>query len=191
MIIRQLFIYSILMIFSQAVQGQDDLPFSSIEETPDSYTAHSVAARMIDGLGFRFRWATEGLRQADLAFRPAEDIRSCRETLDHIYLLVNVIYNTHRNLPVQAVDPSAKDAEEIRTEILMMLQEVRNELLEQQPDMDALSIQFPQQSYPYWNLINGPVADAIYHTGQLIIMRRMSGNPVPPGVNVLEGKTQN
>jgi hypothetical protein len=42
----------------------------------------------------------------------------------------------------------------------------------------------------YWateGLINGPITDAIYHTGQVVSFRRTSGNPIPKGVNVFLG----
>jgi len=41
--------------------------------------------------------------------------------------------------------------------------------------------------FPLWNLLNGPLADAIYHTGQVVSFRRISGNPIPKGVNVFLG----
>jgi hypothetical protein len=44
--------------------------------------------------------------------------------------------------------------------------------------------------YPVWNLLNGPLADAIYHTGQVVSFRRTSGNPIQKGVNVFVGKTK-
>ncbi len=42
--------------------------------------------------------------------------------------------------------------------------------------------------YPFWNNINGPIADAIWHVGQVVSFRRSSGNPFPKGVSVLTGK---
>jgi len=56
------------------------LPFREIPAYPESYSAESVVARMIDGLGFRFYWATEGLRPEDLAFRPTPESRSSDTT---------------------------------------------------------------------------------------------------------------
>ena len=41
---------------------------------------------------------------------------------------------------------------------------------------------------PFWNLINGPFSDIIYHTGQVVAFRRISGNPINPGVNVFVGQ---
>jgi len=36
-------------------------------------------------------------------------------------------------------------------------------------------------------LLNGPIADALTHVGQVISFRRTSGNPIPKGVNVFMG----
>ena len=44
--------------------------------------------------------------------------------------------------------------------------------------------------FPLWNLLNGPIADAIYHSGQLVAFRRASGNPMFSGVSVFTGKTR-
>ena len=43
---------------SSAAGNKDDLPYYQIPEYPAEFTAETVAARMIDGLGFRYRWAT-------------------------------------------------------------------------------------------------------------------------------------
>ena len=45
-------------------------------------------------------------------------------------------------------------------------------------------------SYPYWNLINGPISDAIWHCGQVVLLRRSSGNPFNSKVSVLQGKVR-
>ncbi len=45
-------------------------------------------------------------------------------------------------------------------------------------------------AFPFWNLLNGPIADAIYHVGQIVSFRRVSGNPMNPMVNVFIGKTR-
>ncbi len=71
-----------------------DLPYYQIPDYPDSYTAGTVVARMIDGLGFRYYWATEGLRTEDLAYKPSESNRTIDETLDHLYNLSRVVYNS-------------------------------------------------------------------------------------------------
>ena len=47
-----------------------------------------------------------------------------------------------------------------------------------------------KMSFPLWNLLNGPLSDALYHTGQVVSFRRTTGNPIQKGVNVFLGKTR-
>ena len=58
-------------------------------------------------------------------------------------------------------------------------------------NLDDLNIIFEkggkQSKFPIWNLINGPISDALYHTGQVVSFRRTSGNPIAKGVNVFLG----
>jgi hypothetical protein len=66
--------FLLLALISFDAQSQTnmktELPYYEIPDYPESYTAGAVAARMLDGLGFRYYWATEGLRDEDLVFRP-------------------------------------------------------------------------------------------------------------------------
>jgi len=48
-----------------------------------------------------------------------------------------------------------------------------------------------KSEFPFWNLINGPISDALWHVGQVVSFRRGSGNPLPNGVNVLTGVKSN
>ena len=43
------------------MNSQEKLPYYQIPEPSTEYTAGTSASRMVDGLGFRFFWATEGL----------------------------------------------------------------------------------------------------------------------------------
>ena len=69
-------------------QQKHHLPYESISEIPDSFTAGTVLARIIDGLGFRFHWATKDLLEKDLEFRSTSDARSIYETITHVYNLL-------------------------------------------------------------------------------------------------------
>jgi hypothetical protein len=44
-----------------------------------------------------------------------------------------------------------------------------------------------QQEFDFWYVLNGPISDALWHVGQVVSYRRSSGNPLPKGVNVLQG----
>ena len=59
----------ILLFMTTATALSQSLPYSSITAPGESFSAGTVAARMIDGLGFRYFWATEGLRESDLAVK--------------------------------------------------------------------------------------------------------------------------
>ncbi len=170
----------------------EDLPYYEIPEYPEIYTAGTVAARMVDGLGFRYYWATEGLREEDLAFKPNEDARTTAATLDHIYGLTNVIKNAtlkQPNIEGQAepeltfTEKRKKTLENIKTAA---------DILRTCKDLTEFKMIFKNSKgafeYPFWNEINGPIADAIWHCGQVVLLRRSSGNPFDPKVSVLRGK---
>src|SRR6185436_10981778 len=70
---------------------KDTLPYFEIGSYPKRYTAENVVARLIDGLGFRFYWTTEGLRPEDLSFKPSSEARTLEETIDHILYLSELI----------------------------------------------------------------------------------------------------
>ncbi|UZO79677.1 hypothetical protein NBT05_12015 [Aquimarina sp. ERC-38] len=58
-------------------------------------------------------------------------------------------------------------------------------------DIQKVQMNFQREEklypFPLWNLLNGQLADALYHTGQLVSFRRTSGNPLDPKVNVFTG----
>lgn len=164
-------------------QSSDEsvLPYHQIPDFPDTYTAENVAARMIDGLGYRYYWASKGLREEDLNYKPSEDSRTTQQTIDHIYGLSRFILSVPRSAEKEDLT-----FEEKRAKTLHNFQLASNRLKEgKEASMDDYVPDFP-----YWNLINGPIADAIYHTGQVVAFRRASGNPIHPGVSMFSGKTK-
>ncbi|MEQ8924910.1 MAG: hypothetical protein RLO81_03800, partial [Fulvivirga sp.] len=42
--------------------------------------------------------------------------------------------------------------------------------------------------YPFWHHLNGPIADCLWHVGQIVSFRRTSGNPLTSGVSFFQGK---
>jgi hypothetical protein len=181
-------------LFSVNVQNkmEEKLPYHEIPEHEVEYTAGTVVARMIDGLGFRFYWATEGLRVEDLAFKPSEAARTTDETVDHIYGLTKVIYNSAIKEPN---GKTAKDEdltfEEKRKRTLVMLEKAAN-IFRTATDLKEHTIVFQRgentSEFPFWNQINGPIEDAVWHCGQVISFRRSSGNPYNSKASVFTGK---
>ena len=193
---RYLFLFA-LFVFSLSGFSQEtttvELPYAQIPEYPDSYTAGSVAARMIDGLGFRYYWATEGLRQVDLDYKPSESGRACKATIDHLYGLSTVIVNATTNTVNDRTDQTKEELsfEDKRRKTLLNFKKAAD-ILRSQQDLSDYKLVFKSKygtsDYPFWNNINGPIADAIWHTGQVVLMRRASGNPFNSKVSVFNGK---
>jgi len=198
------FLYlSLFLYFSVSLKAQDltmdslsALPYVSIEHTPEDFSGNSVLMRMIDGLGYRYYWGTEGLRPEDLAYDPGNEGATCEALIKHIYGLSEVIYNTVAQIPTErSSGASDLSFDEYRTKTLHNLK-AASELLRTNKDLklEECQIQFKRgekiSSAPFWNLMNGPLADAIYHTGQIVSYRRTTGNPINPLVSVFSGRNR-
>ena len=181
---------------ADAQSAQTKKPYYyQIPDYPESYSAETVAARLIDGLGFRYFWATEGLREEDLEFKPNDDARTTAETIDHIYGLSKVIVNATDHKANEAGNEPAMTFEEKRSKTLENIQRASETLkATDSQNLDEYTMVFKRgekaTSYPYWNLINGPIADAVWHCGQVVMLRRSSGNPFNSKVSVLQGKVR-
>ena len=181
-----------VFIFSLQTMAQDH-PFSSIPPAPKNFSASNSICRMIQGLGFRYHWATEGLRAEDLEYRPSDEAQSTLSTIQHIYSLSKTILNAAKNKVSEGPRPIPPDRlDELRAATLDSLQESAELFLNYNEDeLYELNIIFErggkQSKFPIWNLINGPISDALYHTGQVVSFRRTSGNPISKGVNVFLG----
>ena len=81
---------------------------------------------------------------------------------------------------------------DLREKTLLNLKYI-HEQLKLNPDFSMLKISFERggnmMEFPFWNQINGPISDALWHCGQVVMNRRASGNPLQSGVNVFIGKT--
>ncbi len=182
-----------ICISAQAQNNMNEtLPYAEIPEAPDNYTAGTVVARMIDGLGFRFYWATEGLNDNELDYAPGNDGRTIRQTLEHVYGLSEMILNSAKK---QATDRTTKSAElnaDERRKATLENLKTASALFASTEDLEAHAVIFKgakgESKFPFWNNINGPIEDAIWHAGQVVVLRRSAGNPINPKVNVFLGK---
>jgi len=186
---------SILVLFgclTTSLEAQNnDLPYYEVPDAAGSYTAGTMASRMIDALGFRYYWATEELREEDLEYRPNSKARSIKETVDHIYNLTLVILNSVLKISNEGAPVPDMSFEEKRTATLKKLKEA-SAILRVSRDVSKFKILFKNKNgaseLPFWNQINGPISDAIWHAGQIASFRRSSGNPLNSKVNFMTGK---
>ena len=186
--------FLLIYVFSLNVSSsaQSELPYKEIPSYPANYTQSTVISRMIDGLGYRYYWATENLRALDLDFKPDTLARSTFETMEHIYDLSFMILNASKNQVNHRRDPVQMTANDLRLATLYNLKSASAEMALVE-NLEELNILFEgstgRKALPFWHVLNGPLADAIYHTGQMVSFRRTSGNPMNPKVNVFIGKT--
>ena len=185
-----------IMTIVLPLSAQDNnLPYYEIPDYPESFTAGSVASRMVDGLGFRFYWATEGLRDEDLAFRPNPEARTSEETIAHIYgMSITILNSTTKtaNVPGQNIKLPFSEMRKATLENL----KAASERLRTSSDEDLKEYKMvfkrgdTTSEYPFWNQINGPIADCLWHVGQVVSFRRSAGNPINNKANVLTGKVK-
>lgn len=171
-------------------QSDEIIPYSEIPDFPEYFTAGTVAARMIDGLGFRYYWATNCLRDEDLAYKPSPDGRTTAETIDHIYNLSQVILNSTLKKPniQNTIEVELSFAE--KRKLTLTNFKTAADILRTSDDISKYKLVFGTNEFPFWNNLNGPIEDAVWHCGQVVLLRRASGNPYNSKANVFTGKVK-
>ena len=177
--------------FGQIDEQEFSPPFSDISEYPSEFSQANIVSRMIESLGYRYYWASKSLRETDLEYKSSEYARSTLEIIKHIYSLTNMISSSFKNQQYEFSDVNYS-YKELREKTLLNLEYI-HEQLKLNPDFSKLKIRFERggnmMEFPFWNQINGPISDALWHCGQVVMNRRASGNPLHSGVNVFIGKT--
>lgn len=172
------------------VQAQNSSDFYyQIPDYPDSFTAANAISRMVDGLGYRYYWATDGLREEDLSYKPSDEARTTAETLEHVYSMSRWVLRTV--VPdAEVPDSEGMSFEEKRTATLKNY-ELTSKALLKMTDQQLADIRIARKDapgLPFWNHINGPISDALWHVGQIVSFRRASGNPLNSKASMFYGK---
>jgi hypothetical protein len=146
--------------------------FDAVQVYPPP-SANGVLLRLIDSLGYRFYWATDGLTADDETFSPGSGAMSIGDLIAHIRDMFNWI---HRNV-LDAEWPDGRPSEVAgqREQALEILHAIRDRVAG--IDEQAL-FELTINGHPFWHLINGPLSDALTHVGQINAFRRLNGNPV-------------
>lgn len=146
------------------------IPYESVDTYPEHTSGTAIITRMLDGLGYRFRYATEGLTPADYRYSPGKGCKTIGEIVKHVWGLVHWVYKSIHHK--EAVCPD--DSEEQRKHTLALVTILRTDFTETaEADLEKLKI----GNYPFWHMVNGPISDALTHTGQINTLRRLAGNP--------------
>lgn len=168
--------------------------FKEITIQPDSFSAANVLQRLIDGVGFRYYWGTDGLTDSDIAYDPGNDNRTMYQTLEHLHYMTTFIRNILTDKPTVFPEPaSGLKFSELRAETMNKLNEIKDALAStNDKDFESKKIlgvvNGDHMEFNIWQLINGPMLDVGYHLGQVIAFRRANGNPIAAGVEPFFGK---
>jgi len=173
---------------TDVVTSYDHLP----EPPAEAPHAAAVLARLVDGLAFRYRWATDGLDAELLAFRPC-DGWNLGELLDHLRFLARWMAQnaaaarhgtalvTYPEACADLPDPSGDPGLYVE-QTLTALVSLRTDLLALGDDglntIRLIGGNEPSE-WPVWNMLNGPLADALTHVGQVSSWRKLAGSPAP------------
>lgn len=170
------------------------LPYYKIPEAPTSYTPGTVVSRMIDGLGFRYFWATDGLTDENLGYKPSEESRTIAETMDHLHSLSRTILNSAKKLPTNFTTEKEELTSNEKRKRTLENFKTASELFSISENLEEHKIVFIRKNgkaeFPFWNQINGPIEDAVWHAGQIVMMRRAAGNPFNSKVSVFTGNVR-
>lgn len=164
-----------------------ELPYTRIPDPPAEMNASNLLVRLLDGIGFRYRWATEELREEDMEFQPCDSSMKINELLVHINGLLNVTEAYITGKEMVKVSPLGLD--ERRKETLATVVRTREALTELDDEYLGKRMYKPpwrEGEYPIWTLINGPLSDTLTHIGQISSWRRIHDNPIV-GANVFDG----
>lgn len=189
--IREVLQFVCFVVLATAAHAQDKLPYHQLPAAPEVYSAGAVASRMVDGLGFRFYWATEGLRSEDLMFKPSKDARTSRETIEHIYSMSFMILNATTGT-INSDQKLDLPFDELRRRILENLKSASDNLRTSKDDaLKNYAAKFKSGDQlverPFWNMVSGPIEDCVWHVGQIVTFRRSSGNPLSDKINFFTG----
>lgn len=194
-------IVSMLYAFSTTAQVEKtkemSLPYVEIPAAPEKYTAGSTVARVVDGLGYRYYWATDGLTDTQLNYEPGNEGRKTADVLEHLYGLSSMIVNATLQQPnIRPMTDVPTTFTDLRAATLRNLYQASQHLRKvKDSDLEHFEIVFQRgektSRFPFWNLLNGPLDDALTHVGQIVSFRRSAGLPQNPKVNVFMGKNRN
>jgi len=154
------------------------IPYQSLPTPPDTISEAKIIARLVDGIGFRYQLATNELSQKEIDFCPIAGSMNMLELLTHIYSLITWT-GTAFKLPYTRKKLTEFEALRSETlEVCQLFSQFLQKLTTEELEQASVYLKRMDTHFSFWYLINGPLADALTHIGQINTWRRISGNPV-------------
>lgn len=153
--------------------------FKNLPATPELTGSPQILKRLVDGLAFRYYLATKDLSLSETEFRPISSSMSIDEVNQHIFHLVRMTCKS-MDLDIKVVVDLNSFEEVTKSTLgkLEILSKGLNDMTEQQLIEKKVYLKRLDKHFSFWYLINGFIADALTHVGQINSWRRMAGNPV-------------
>jgi len=174
----------------------DKLPYFKIPNSPKNYSAGNVISKLLDGLGYRYYWATDGIKDIDLDYKTSEGARNTFEVLIHICDLTEGILKVAKQEIIRPPFNFKKlTFDQIREKTLYNI-ETSSNIFKTKNSEELTNVELiletdnSQTKFPLWNVLVGPITDTGYHIGQVVAFRRASGNPMHQNVNAFLGYTK-
>jgi len=110
------------------------------------------------------------------------------ELLAHIHKLLIVSEEFITGNELEKVTPVSLDERRKKTlDAVVRIREALLELDDEYLENRMYSPPWDEREFPIWNLINGPLSDALTHVGQIASWRRINDNPIL-GARVFHGE---
>lgn len=178
---KKIIITLILFLSLFNLKAQEKLPFYQIPKQTEEYTPQAIVMRQIASLGFRFYWATDGLNERDLEYKSTPESKSTLETIQHVYNMSFWMLNLTETEPLQPKKTGKISLSVLRKATLTNYQTL-SERVKNVKDLKELSIKTK-----FFQIINGPISDSVWHSGQIASFRRITGNPINANISHFTG----
>jgi hypothetical protein len=130
-------------------------------------TKREMLRHMLAALAYRTQKALRGAPPDYSTFRPAPDVRSPRELVKHMTSVLGYACTFFRGGEFRPEPLPTLDAEAERFHATLA-------------NLDRHFATDPFDRISPERFLQGPLSDAMSHAGQLALLRRLHGSPVPP-----------
>ena len=139
-----------------------------MQKKSEQFEKRAIMAHFLAAVAYRTQKALQGAPESFANFRAREGVRTPHELIQHMtsvlgYARTFFVGGNWRPERLPTFDAEIHRFHEI-------LESLRDHLLSDEP---LREVSFEQ-------LLQGPLADAMTHAGQLALLRRLHGHPVPP-----------
>lgn len=163
--------------------------FATLTKPAEPYLPGSLLSILVDGLAYRYYWATQAIRRSDMNFKATADARSIEELMAHILDLSEGVRNTIQGQVIQGQLQREKQSyTQVRNRTFENLKLISQFLLgKQNTELSSVNLALDlgdrMEVYGLEAILVGPLTDMGYHIGQIVYLRRCAGNPIARGVN--------